>query len=162
MTPAPAGYRPNVGIALFDARGKVWIGRRRGFRGDYAWQMPQGGIDPGEDPAAAAVRELGEEIGVAPGHVEPLGVLDRWITYDFPSEVMARQDARGHRGQAQLWHAFRFRGVDADIRLDLHTPEFDTWRWERLARTPALVVPFKQGVYHQVAVAFAPFAVPEA
>lgn len=153
-----AEYRANVGVALFNAQGQVWIGRRKGFRGRNAWQMPQGGVDHGEDYEAAALRELKEETGVAPDKVRVLMQLDDWLTYDFPSTLKVKGPVRGYRGQKQRWFALRFLGVDADIALDRHTPEFDAWRWETLSATPGLVAPFKRDVYAAVARAFAPIA----
>ncbi|MDX2237232.1 MAG: RNA pyrophosphohydrolase [Hyphomonadaceae bacterium] len=147
----PARYRPNVGLALFHPTGLVFIGKRVGGAGPYQWQMPQGGIDPGEAPAVAALREMEEEIGVAPEHVRLLEETPDWLYYEFPPEV------GGGRwlGQRQKWFAYRFTGRDSDIRLDLHTPEFSTWRWARLDETPALVIPFKRPVYEIVARRFA-------
>ena len=159
-------YRPNVGIALFNASGQVLIGRR--FRDDgpeiilpgLEWQMPQGGIDAEEDPRDAVMRELWEETGVA--NADYLGEAD-WLTYEFPpyngpsSHRLAK-----FRGQRQKWFALRFTGSDDEI--DPLTPrngqpaEFDQWRWERLDRVADLVVPFRREVYRSVAQRFANFA----
>jgi putative (di)nucleoside polyphosphate hydrolase len=159
-------YRPNVGIALFSARGQVLIGRR--FRDDgpevifpgFEWQMPQGGIDSDEDPRAAVTRELWEETGVT--SAEYLGETG-WLTYEFPpydgppSHRLAK-----FRGQRQKWFALRFAGSDDEI--DPLTPrngqpaEFDCWRWERLDRVADFVVPFRREVYRTVAQSFAKFA----
>ena len=161
-------YRPNVGIALFNASGLVLIGRR--FRDDgpeiilpgLEWQMPQGGIDAHEDPGEAVMRELWEETGVM--SAEYLGETD-WLTYEFPpyggpsSHRLAK-----FRGQRQKWFALRFTGADDEI--DPLTPrngqpaEFDQWRWERLDRVAELVVPFRREVYRAVAQRFARFAIP--
>lgn len=155
-------YRPNVGVALFSPDGHVLVGRRHGERGDYCWQMPQGGVDEGETVDHAALRELAEETGVPAEKVEPLEGIDEWLTYDFPPEVRERKRAKGRAdwtGQKQRWFAFRFVGSDRDVRLDLHDPpEFDAWRWERLERTPELVIPWKRPVYLVVARTFAKFA----
>jgi putative (di)nucleoside polyphosphate hydrolase len=156
-----ARYRPNVGVALFSRSGLVLIGRRLGERGRHCWQMPQGGIDPGETLAKAALRELAEETGVDASLVEPLGSIRRWLSYDFPPEVRARKLAKGQDwlGQRQRWFAYGFLGADDDVRLDRHAPqEFDSWRWEKLARTPELVIPWKRPVYAEVARAFAKHA----
>ena len=159
-------YRPNVGIALFNASGQVLIGRR--FRDDgpeiilpgLEWQMPQGGIDPRENPRDAVMRELWEETGVA--NADYLGETD-WLTYEFPSyDGPPSHRLAKFRGQRQKWFAMRFSGSDDEI--DPLTPrndqpaEFDQWRWERLARVADLVVPFRREVYRSVTQSFAKFA----
>jgi putative (di)nucleoside polyphosphate hydrolase len=159
-------YRPNVGIALFNASGQVLIGRR--FRDDgpeiilpgLEWQMPQGGIDPRENPRDAVMRELWEETGVA--NACYLGETD-WLTYEFPSyDGPPSHRLAKFRGQRQKWFAMRFSGSDDEI--DPLTPrndqpaEFDQWRWERLDRVADLVVPFRRAVYRTVAKSFAEFA----
>ena len=159
-------YRPNVGIALFDASGQVLIGRR--FRNDgpeiilpgLEWQMPQGGIDAGEGPREAVMRELWEETGAV--NADYLGETD-WMTYDFPhQDVPPSHRLAKFRGQRQKWFALRFTGRDEDI--DPLTPrngqpaEFDAWRWERLDRVADLVVPFRREIYKNVAQRFAEFA----
>ena len=159
-------YRPNVGIALFNAAGRVLIGRR--FRDDgpeiilpgLEWQMPQGGIDGGENPRDAVMRELWEETGVTSA-----GYLSEtdWLTYEFPAfdELPSHRLAK-FRGQRQKWFALRFAGSDDEI--DPLTPrnnqpaEFDQWRWERLDRVADLVVPFRREVYRTVAQRFAAYA----
>jgi putative (di)nucleoside polyphosphate hydrolase len=160
-------YRPNVGIALFNADGHVLIGRR--FRGDgpeiilpgLEWQMPQGGVDEGEDSRAAALRELWEETGVK--RAIHLAETD-WLAYDFPPyDGPSTHRLAKFRGQRQKWFALRFTGRDDEI--DPTTPrngqpaEFDAWRWERLDRVADLVVPFRRDVYREVARQFAKFAV---
>lgn len=156
-------YRPNVGLCVFSRRGHVLIGHRAGAKpGDasYAWQMPQGGIDRGETPAVAALRELEEETGLQPHHVELLEELEPWLFYDFPPELKARL-AGPYFGQRQKWFAYRFLGSDTDVRLDVHTPEFDAWRWAELSETPGLVIPFKAPVYGEVAKRFERWTVAE-
>jgi putative (di)nucleoside polyphosphate hydrolase len=162
-------YRPNVGIALFNSHGSVLIARR--FRNDgpefilpgYEWQMPQGGIDADEDPLNAAKRELYEETGVA--QTAYLGETHDWLSYDFLPYRGPPHRLTFFRGQRQKWFAFRFGGRDEEI--DVITPrngvaaEFDAWRWERLDRVAALVVPFRREVYQQVARQFAQFATPQ-
>jgi putative (di)nucleoside polyphosphate hydrolase len=155
----PTLYRPNVGIALFSKKGHVLIGRRTGVRREdsrYAWQMPQGGIDRGESPADAALRELGEEVGLEPRHVELLEEGEPWLFYDFPPDLKAKL-AGPYFGQRQKWFAYRFIGADGDVRLDVHKPEFEAWRWADLAETPDLVIPFKRPVYLEVARRFEPW-----
>jgi len=156
-TPAPSGtgvavtrpYRPCVGIALFNLRGLVWVGQRAEWDRP-AWQMPQGGIDPGETPAAAARRELHEEIGLLDAEI--LAEAPDWYSYDFPRGVKRGR----HRGQTQRWFAMLHRGGDDAFDLAAHhAPEFSEWRWVSLGEAVALVVPFKQPVYAAVAEAFA-------
>ena len=155
----PSGYRPNVGVVLFNGDGRVWLGRRSGARGPYNWQFPQGGVDPGEELEAAARRELHEETGVRSAEV-----LDRTvepINYDFPPEVLARPDARGFRGQSQTWFAMRFTGQDGEIDLAAVPPvEFDSWRWATLEEALVSVVPFKRETYGRIAQHFRRFAEP--
>lgn len=158
MIPAPAGYRPNVGMVVFNAEGRVWIGRRVGAPGPNNWQFPQGGVDPGEDLEAAARRELEEETGMV--SVSPLGRTEGWITYDFPPEAQGSKLARGHKGQAQAWFAFRFEGEESEVRLEMHHQvEFDAWRWARLDEALDLVVPFKRDAYARVIAAFSGHAI---
>jgi putative (di)nucleoside polyphosphate hydrolase len=155
-------YRPNVGLALFHRDGLVFLGRRAGTDGPYQWQMPQGGVDDGETPMQAAYRELEEEAGVQPHLVELLEETPDWIYYDFPDDVRARASSRGRFiGQRQKWFALRFKGRDADVRLDTHTPEFVDWRWAALETAPALVIPFKRAAYEEVARRFARHALGE-
>lgn len=146
----PDRYRPNVGLAVFSRAGHVFVGRRVNGRGPFQWQMPQGGVDSGETPETAALRELEEEIGVSPKLVDILEETEDWLYYDFPPELRRRLGGP-YLGQRQKWYALRFRGSDNDVRLDQHTPEFDAWRWAPLEETPALIVPFKRPVYEEVA-----------
>lgn len=155
----PEIYRPNVGLALFSKAGYVFLGRRINSRGAFQWQMPQGGIDEGETPQDAAMRELEEEIGVPPKLTSILEETENWIYYDFPPDLKKRLGGP-YVGQRQKWFALRFRGSDSDVRLDLHTPEFDAWRWAPLAATPPMVIPFKRPVYSAVAERFAKWTTP--
>ena len=163
------GYRPCVGVMLIGCDGRVFVGRRRSDKpGDvaeaYAWQMPQGGIDAGEDPYAAALRELYEETNVR--SVRLIAEAPQWYSYDLPSLVAGRAWRGRYRGQTQKWFALRFTGADSEIDIRNpggggHRPEFDDWRWEDMDRLPELIIPFKRPVYEQVVAAFRPFAVPE-
>jgi putative (di)nucleoside polyphosphate hydrolase len=163
-TPDPASlpYRPNVGAALFDRRGRIFVARRADFPNAEGapggWQLPQGGIDEDEDPRQAILRELGEEIGTE--QAEIIGEHPDWLTYDLPPELLGRALGGRYRGQRQRWFALRFTGTDADIRLDADPhPEFDAWRWAELAELPSLAVPFKRAIYEVLAVSFARYAV---
>jgi putative (di)nucleoside polyphosphate hydrolase len=148
-----SAYRPNVGVVLFNRAGLVWLGRRVATPGPNNWQFPQGGIDAGEDFEAAARRELGEETGVT--SVSLLARTDGWIHYDFPPDHGGSKQAKGWRGQKQVWFAYRFEGDDSEFDLGAHPPpEFDQWRWVRLSEALVNVVPFKRGAYEQVIEAF--------
>ena len=165
MTNASKPYRANVGIALFNARGHVLIGRR--FRDDgpeiilpdLEWQMPQGGIDTDEDPRAAMMRELWEETGVR--NASYLAETD-WLTYEFPEHLEPSHRLAKFRGQRQKWFAVRFTGDDSEVdplsERNGQPAEFDAWRWERLDRVADLVVPFRRDVYRTVARLFAAYA----
>jgi putative (di)nucleoside polyphosphate hydrolase len=163
MRPEEMPYRPNVGAVLFNGAGRIFVARRADFPNAEGpaggWQLPQGGIDASEDPRIAIFRELGEEIGTA--NAEIIGEHPDWLEYDLPPELIGRALGGRYRGQRQRWFALRFRGVDADIRLDLDPhPEFDAWRWEDLANLPSLAVGFKRDIYAVLATSFARFAVP--
>ena len=154
----PEDYRPCVGVCLFDRRGRVWLGRRMGETGKHSWQFPQGGLDRGESPEFGALRELWEETGVTIAHIKPLGRIEEWLYYDFAPGTAPRK-GRNHKGQRQLWFAYRFTGPDSAVDLVSHGPqEFSEWKWAKLERTPDKVVPFKRDVYARLASEFAPFA----
>lgn len=158
--PDPKHFRPNVGLALFHGNGLVFLGKRFGAEPPYQWQMPQGGVDRGESTLQAAWREMEEEIGVRAEHVDLLEETDDWLYYEFPTKLRAKLKPRGrYKGQRQKWFAFRFKGRDADIRLDTHTPEFSDWRWAPLAQAPELVIPFKRPTYDEVARRFMKYSV---
>ncbi len=162
-------YRPCVGMAVFNDKGLVFVGRRPLGPPDdgpgRGWQMPQGGIDPGESPLEAARRELYEETNIR--SVSLLAESERWLTYDLPPRFVGVAWKGRYRGQRQKWLAFRFEGTDGEIDVKrpgggTHKPEFETWRWERLDRVPGLIVPFKRAVYDEVAAEFSRFAVASA
>lgn len=153
-------FRPNVGLALFQRDGLVFLGKRNGAEGPYQWQMPQGGVDKGESPRDGAYREMEEEIGVTAERVDLLEETPDWLYYEFPTKLRTKMKQRGrYKGQRQKWFAFRFKGRDADIRLDTHTPEFSDWRWAPLEQAPTLVIPFKRTTYEQVVQRFKKYSV---
>lgn len=141
------GYRPGVGVMLLDRRKRVFVGRRIDAPGEN-WQMPQGGIDAGETPRQAALRELKEEVGT--DQAEILAESAGWLTYDLPPDAVRRRWRGRYRGQTQKWFAMRFTGADADIDLRTHHPEFDAWQWIAPAELPKLIVPFKRQLYVDV------------
>ena len=157
-------YRPCVGVVLFNRAGLVFVGRRIGgpehVDPTHVWQMPQGGIDPGEEPWPAALRELREETNVR--SVGRAGEIVEWLNYDIPRDIAGVAWKGQYRGQTQKWFAMRFLGADSEI--DVANPdgtqeaEFAAWRWEPLQNVPELVVPFKRAVYERVAREFAPLA----
>ena len=158
-------YRPCAGIMVLNAQGLVFVGRRAGgpehVDRDHVWQMPQGGIDEGEDPYKAALRELYEETNIR--SVEKLGETPGWLAYDIPREIIGEAWGGKYKGQKQKWFALRFVGEDREINITApggghHTPEFIDWRWVAMRDLPDLVVPFKRETYEQVVQAFATFA----
>jgi putative (di)nucleoside polyphosphate hydrolase len=163
MTDATKPYRTNVGALLFNADGLVLVARRadmpnaEGAAG--GWQLPQGGVDDGEDLRVAVLRELAEEIGT--DQAEIIAEHPGWLTYDFPPDLAASgfRIAQKYRGQRQKWFALRFLGVESDIRLDADDhPEFDAWRWARIEDLPALAVSFKRAIYKDLSRTFAHLA----
>ena len=146
-------YRPCVGVMLIDGRGRIFAGQRLDSP-VAAWQMPQGGIDAGEKPRAAALRELGEETGIAPGLVEFIAKTGGWVTYDLPPELLGKVWGGKYRGQKQRWFLFRYLGHDGQIDIATEHPEFSEWRWVTADEMLAAIVPFKRDVYEQVVAAF--------
>ena len=141
------GYRPCVGLVLVNAERLLFIGERRGPRSN-AWQMPQGGIDPGEDPGAAARRELMEEVGT--DRAELLAESRYWYAYDLPPELVPERWGGRYAGQTQKWFCLRFTGTDRDIDIAAHEPEFVRWRWARPDEVVRLAVDFKRSIYQAV------------
>jgi putative (di)nucleoside polyphosphate hydrolase len=148
-------YRPGVGMAIFNRDGEVLIAERLDNPG--GWQMPQGGIDEGEDPEVAVFREMEEEIGTRNAKI--LGVMDEWVRYDLPASLAGKLWDGKYRGQRQKWIALEFLGQDSDIRLDSHThPEFSRWKWIPLKSLADYAVPFKRDIYERVAREFSLYA----
>lgn len=146
-------YRPCVGAMVVNADGLVLTGQRIDTDGG-AWQMPQGGVEAGEDPLPAALRELREETGITEDKVTLLRATDDWVTYELPAELIGKLWKGRYRGQKQLWFAFRFHGTDADVNIATPEPEFRAWRWATPAQVVADIVPFKRDLYAQVLAAF--------
>ena len=151
MTDLP--YRPCVGVCLINAQGLIFAGLRRDSTAQ-AWQMPQGGIDDGEKPRAAALRELWEETGVTADLVEFLTKTEDWVTYDLPPELLGRVWGGKYRGQRQKWFLYRFLGNDAQINIATEHPEFSEWKWIGADEMLTSIVPFKRAVYDSVVAAF--------
>lgn len=148
-------YRPGVGIMLLNCHGLVFGGRRIDTPGT-AWQMPQGGIDEGESPRCAAMRELKEETGT--DKAEIIAESRGWLSYDLPPEMAATIWGGRYRGQRQKWFALRFTGTDSDIDIETAEPEFNAWKWVALDEVPRLIVGFKRPVYEKIVAEFRPIA----
>ena len=149
------GYRPCVGVMLVNRDGRVFVGRRIDNKEGDWWQMPQGGVDDGEDLKAAAMRELAEETGARPEHVSLIAHTDEPIRYDLPEELIGKFWGGKYRGQEQTWFLARFSGEDTDINLEAHDPpEFCDWKWVDPEMLPDMIVPFKKRVYRTVLQAF--------
>lgn len=158
MTPeqiAALPYRPNVGIMLINPQGLIFAAQRLDSAVP-AWQMPQGGVDEGEDPRHAALRELGEEIGVPPALVQVVDETPGWLTYDLPHDIVPKIWKGRFRGQRQKWFLLRYLGQDAQIDIEREHPEFSEWRWIDAASMIEAIVPFKRDIYRQVVAAFRP------
>jgi putative (di)nucleoside polyphosphate hydrolase len=145
-------YRPCVGVMLINAAGLIFAGQRIDTSG--AWQMPQGGIDDGEKPREAALRELWEETGVTADLVSYVAKTDDWVTYDLPPELLGKVWGGKYGGQRQKWFLYRFTGTDAHINITTEHPEFARWQWMQSDALVASIVPFKRHVYEQVIAAF--------
>ena len=142
-------YRPNVGLMVLNAQGNVFTGQRLDYP-SAAWQMPQGGIDDGEEAEVAAYWELQEETGIAPEMVQILAQSTDWISYDFPATLAKKLWKGGYRGQKQRWFLMRFSGLDSQINIETEEPEFAEWRWMAPDELVDNIVPFKRSVYEKV------------
>jgi putative (di)nucleoside polyphosphate hydrolase len=151
-------YRPCVGVMLINREGLVFVGRRIDQTME-GWQMPQGGIDAGETPEQAALRELKEEIGTNNARI--LRAMDEWLAYDLPPHLLGVALHGKYRGQRQKWIAMRFEGEDSEIDIQTDEPEFAAWKWLAIEALPRLVVPFKRDTYSKVLAAFEDLAAPE-
>lgn len=147
-------YRPCAGMMVLNKRGQVFVGRRIDMVTEH-WQMPQGGIDPGEDPLEAAFRELEEEIGTR--DVELIHALDEWLNYDLPKSLIGKVWKGKYRGQTQKWFLFRYLGDDQDIDIKTHHAEFSEWKWAEFSDLPNLIVPFKRDLYETILQKFSRF-----
>jgi putative (di)nucleoside polyphosphate hydrolase len=150
-------YRPCVGVMLLNREGLVFVGKRIDQTVE-GWQMPQGGIDDGETPEQAALRELEEEIGTR--RAKFLRELEEWLTYDLPSHLLGVALRGRYRGQKQKWMAMRFLGEDSEINVRTAEPEFEQWKWLAIESLPRLIVPFKRDTYMKVISAFRDLAGP--
>ena len=153
IDPETLPYRPCVGIMLFNDDGKIFVGKRIDQTVE-GWQMPQGGIDKGEDPRRAALRELKEEIGT--DHAEIMAESPSWRPYDLPPELVSMLWGGRFRGQTQKWFLLRFTGEDSEIDIATEHPEFLEWKWVELDQVPRLIVPFKRAIYEDVVAEFRP------
>ncbi|MBB3910333.1 RNA pyrophosphohydrolase [Sphingomonas desiccabilis] len=147
-------YRPCAGVMLINRDGRVFVGQRIDSTLE-AWQMPQGGIDPGEDALAAALRELREETGVQPDKVSLIGEAPEELTYDLPEDMIGKVWGGKYRGQRQRWFAFRFEGEEQDIDIATPEPEFRAWRWAEPDELPEAIVGFKRALYERLLELFA-------
>jgi putative (di)nucleoside polyphosphate hydrolase len=149
MTKHDDRYRRGVGVMLLNRDGKVFVGRRIDNT-DEAWQMPQGGIDKGEEPWAAALRELEEETGIPPRLVERISECPERLKYDLPPELRSKLWGGKYAGQDQDWYLARFLGGDGDVNIATKHPEFRDWKWVEPDKLPELIVPFKRDLYRRL------------
>jgi putative (di)nucleoside polyphosphate hydrolase len=152
--PAALPYRPGAGVMLLNREGKVFVAQRLDSTLE-AWQMPQGGLDEGEDPQAGALRELEEETGIPRDKVEILARCPAELTYDLPADLVGKMWKGKWRGQRQTWFLMRFLGEDSDVNIETAEPEFRAWKWAEPKELPAMIVPFKKEMYAKLLGAFA-------
>lgn len=148
-------YRPCAGVMLINREGRVFVGQRLDSTLE-AWQMPQGGIDAGEDALTAAIRELGEEAGIAPHHAQLIAQADEELQYDLPDDLIGKVWKGKWRGQRQRWFLFAFTGQDTDVNIATEHAEFRAWRWIDPHELPHVIVPFKRALYERILDIFAP------
>lgn len=146
-------YRPGAGVMLLNAEGKVFVAQRIDSTLE-AWQMPQGGLEPGENPEEGALRELEEETGIARDKVEIVAVAPAPLTYDLPADLVGKLWKGRWRGQQQHWYLARFLGQDGDVNIATEHPEFRAWKWADPDELPRMIVPFKRELYEAVLAAF--------
>ncbi len=146
-------YRPAAGVMLLNREGKVFVAQRLDSSLE-AWQMPQGGLDEGEDPETGALRELEEETGIGREHVEIVAQAPRELYYDLPDDLVGKLWKGKWRGQRQTWFLCRFTGTDEDVDIETSHPEFRAWKWAEPAELPSMIVPFKRKLYEDVLDAF--------
>ncbi|MBK8374584.1 MAG: RNA pyrophosphohydrolase [Sphingomonadales bacterium] len=154
--PASLPYRPCAGLMLANREGRIFVGQRIDSISNIAWQMPQGGIDEGEEPEAAALRELEEETGISPDLVDILARSQEEYFYDLPDELIGKLWGGKWRGQRQWWFLLRFKGDDSHVNIATKHQEFNEWRWVEPTELPGLIVPFKKRIYEALVAEFAP------
>jgi putative (di)nucleoside polyphosphate hydrolase len=147
-------YRPAVGVMLLNREGKAFVAQRIDSTLE-AWQMPQGGLDEGEEELAGALRELEEETGIGPEHVELIARAPEALYYDLPDDLLGKIWKGKWRGQRQIWFLCRFTGTDADVNIETAEPEFRAWKWAEPGELPSMIVPFKKKLYEDLLRAFA-------
>ncbi|MEM8695282.1 MAG: RNA pyrophosphohydrolase [Pseudomonadota bacterium] len=159
IDPRDLPYRPCAGVMLLNAEKRVFVGQRMDSSSE-AWQMPQGGIDKGEDAETAAFRELEEETGIADGKAHLVARASRELVYDLPDELLGKIWKGKYRGQRQSWFLMRFEGRDSDVNIATDHQEFRAWKWANPQELPAMIVPFKRDLYRELLVEFAEYLEP--